>query len=222
MAIQKTEAILLRRQEIRETSLVLTAFSRNLGKFQGLVKGVRGSRAAVPWYLEPLTLQAVVLYERKRSPWVLVSTCDLVDAFEPIRRDLTRTAYATFCLDLVDAMTGVGDPHPEIFDLLLLALRAMGEKGVDLKSVTRFVEAHLLKFSGLLPSVESLAISPEAKDGLRQILGTPFLQMGGVRLGADVERQLRRAHQGLFHRALERELRSRTFLNALGLEWELS
>ena len=47
MSLQKTEAILLRRQEVRETSLMLVAFSRQLGKVQGLVKGVRGARAAL-------------------------------------------------------------------------------------------------------------------------------------------------------------------------------
>ena len=197
---------------------MVTAFSRNLGKFQGLVKGVRGSRAAVPWYLEPLTLQAVVLYERRRSPWMLVSACDLLDAFEPVRRDLARTVYASYCLDLVDAMTGVGDPHPEIFDLLLAALRGMGQAGADLRSLARFVEAHLLKICGLLPQVESLSLSPAAAVGLQQVLQTSFSQMTGIRLSPDVERQLQRVHLGLFRQALERDLRSRCFLQTIGLE----
>jgi len=220
--MQKTEAIILRRQEIRETSVLLTAFSRELGKFQGLVKGVRGGQAAVPWYLEPLTLQAVVLYERKRSPWALVSACDLLDAFEPVRRDLSRAACAAFCLELVDGMTGVGDPHPEIFELLLRTLRAMGEKGTDLRSIVRFLEAHLLRINGHLPQVDSFSISPEARMALRQILQRPIPQLGGLRLRPEVEQELRRLHQGLFYRVLEREVRSRGFLSALGLEGELN
>ena len=218
MAIQKTEAILLRRQEVRETSLMLTAFSRDLGKFQGLVKGVRGSRAAVPWYLEPLTLQAVVLYERRRSPWMLVSACDLLDAFEPVRRDLARTAYASYCLELVDAMTGVRDPHPEIFELLLMTLRAMGRLEADLRSLARFVEVHLLKICGLLPQAESLPLSQEGMVGLHQILRTPFSQMALVHLSPGAEQQLQRAHLGLFRQALERDLRSKNFMHALALE----
>ena len=112
--MQKTEGIILRRREIRETSLILITYTRDLGKIHGLVKGVRGAASAVPWYLEPLTLQTMVLYERRRSPWSLVSACDLLDAFDPIRRDLTRISYASFCLDAVDSLTESGDPHPEI------------------------------------------------------------------------------------------------------------
>ena len=215
MAIQKTEAIVLRRKEVRETSLMLTAFSRHLGKFQGLVKGVRGGRAAVPWYLEPLTLQSVVLYERRRSPWVLVSACDLLDAFEPIRHDLARTAHALYGLDLVDAMTGVGDAHPEIFELLLSFLRGLESPEGDPASLARFLEIHLLRVSGLLPKAEALALPPQAKEEFRRILITPFAQAPALRLTSENELPLRRILQGLVRRALERELRSRNFLQEI-------
>ncbi|MBI3615576.1 MAG: DNA repair protein RecO [Candidatus Omnitrophica bacterium] len=214
MAIQKTDAIILRRQEIRETSLILTAFTRDLGKIQGLVKGVRGARSAVPWYLEPLTLQTMILYERRRSPWSLVSACDLVDAFDPIRRDLTRISYASFCLDAVDCLTENGDPHPEIFHLLLNSLRGLAE-GTDPRTVARFLEAHLLKAIGVLPDLESLALSPGGRLSLQQILQIP---LGRLRLSHPIEEELRRILQGLLHNVVEKELRSRSFLRALGLE----
>ena len=217
MSLQKTEAIVLRRQEVRETSLMLVAFSRDLGKIQGLVKGVRGARAAVPWYLEPLTLQAVVLYERRRSPVCLISACDLIDAFDPIRRDLARLAYAGFCLDCVDAMTETGDPHPEIFQLLLNNLRAL-EEGVDPRSAARFLEAHLLRISGLLPPLDSLPVSPGAKLSLQQILQTPRAEKKRPLLVRAVEEELRGLFQRLLRNAMERELKSRIFLQAMGLE----
>ena len=216
--MQKTEAILLRRQEIRETSLLLTGFSREMGKFLGLLKGVRGARAAVPWYPEPLTLQAVVLYERRRSPWALVSHCDLLEPFEPLRRDLSRLAYATYLLDLVDGMTGLRDPHPEIFDLLHAGLRGLERAQTDPGSLARCVEAHLLKQCGLLPAVDALAASVQAKGELRRILGTAPQQIAGLRLAPPANAELRRLHEALIRRALERDLRTRGFLHAIGLE----
>ena len=220
MAIQRTEGIILRRQEIRETSLLLTAFTRDLGKIGGLLKGVRGSRAAVPWYLEPLTLQSMVLYERRRSPWVLVSACDLLHAFDPIRRDLTRTAYASFCLDLTDAMTEVGDPHPEIFELLLWVLRAL-EGNAEPRSTARFFEANLLKACGFLPAPESITLSPGARISLRQLLESSGEQVERLRLSHAVEEELRRIFQRVLRGFLDRELKSRIFLNTIGLENKL-
>lgn len=208
MAIRKTEAIILRRQEVRETSLMLTGYSRALGKFQGLVKGVRGSRAAVPWYLEPLTLQAMVLYERRRSPWVLVSACDLLDGFEPVRRDLARAAYATYYLDLADSMTGLHDPHPGVFEALLSVLKGLESPSADPATLARFLEIHLLRAAGLLPKAEAF----------RALLTAPFSQAAALRLERETELPLRRLLQGLLRRALERELRSRSFLLSLGLD----
>lgn len=217
MAMHKTEAIVLRRQEIRETSLILIVFTRDLGKIHGLVKGVRGARAAVPWYLEPLTHQSVILYERRRSPLSLISSFDLLDAFDPIRRDLTRTAYASFCLDLVDAMTEVSDPHPEVFHLLLAVLRALAQ-GADCASMARFLEAHLLKRSGFLPDPEGLPLSAGGKLSLRQILETPLDRLKRLGLARSVENELRLALRNLFRWTSDRELKARLFLNALGLE----
>ena len=217
MALQKTEAILLRRQEVRETSLMLVAFSRDLGKFHGLVKGVRGARAAVPWFLEPLTLQSVILYERRRSPWVLVSAFDLLDPFDAVRRDLVRTAYAGFCLDLTDAMTETGDPHPEIFELLLAALRGLGQ-GADPRSMARCLEVRLLSASGLLPEADALGLTPGAALSLQQILQTPLERINRLRLARPVEEELRVTSQRRLHGVLNRELKSRNFLQALGLE----
>ena len=187
-----------------------------------MIKGVRGARSAVPWYLEPLTLQTMVLYERRRSPWCLVSGCDLIDAFDPIRRDLTRISYASYCLDAVDSLTENGDPHPEIFDLLLNSLRALAE-GSHPPTVARFLEAHLLKEVGVLPDVESLPLSPGGRLTLRQILQTPFEgpplfeKLGRLRLTQGIQEEIRRTFEGLFHQVVERELRSRIFLRAVSL-----
>lgn len=217
MALQKTEGILLRRQEIRETSLMLTAYTRHLGKVQGLVKGVRGARAAVPWYLEPLTLQTMVLYERRRSAWALISSCDLLDAFDPIRRDFGRTAYAAYALDLVDAMTGMNDPHPEIFHLLHGVLTGLG-RSAHPTVLLRYLEIHLLKASGLLPESDRISLSVESRKALQELLALSPSAAADLALAPEAEWTLRQKLQGLLRGTLERELKSRGFLMAAGLE----
>ena len=215
MSIHKTEGIVLRRQEIRETSLMLTVFTRHLGKIHGLVKGVRGARAAVPWYLEALTLQSLVLYERRRSSWALISSCDLLDAFDPVRRDFSRTAYAAYGLDLVDALTAANDPHPDIFDLLLKFLHAVG-RVQESRGLVRYLEVHLLRISGLLPQTDSLPMSAPAKAAFNDLLKAASPET--VSLASEIERELRLKLQALLRGVLERELKSRSFLQAIGLE----
>lgn len=217
MAIQKTDGIVLKRQEVRETSLLLTVMTRDLGKIRGLVKGVRGARAAVPWYLEPLTLQSLVLYERRRSPWALISAFDLVDGFDPIRKDLVRTAYASLCLELVDGMAEPSDHQPELFDLLLATLRELS-RGSPVREVVRAMQARMIRLSGHLPVVEALPLSAGAKLSLRDLLTVPLERILEVRLSRPVELELETFLRQRLRRILERELKTMRFLYALGLE----
>jgi len=217
----ETQAILLRRQELRETSLIVIAMTREIGKVHGVVKGVRGGRAAVPWYIEPMTHQAVILYERKRSGLALMSSFDLIDAFDPIRRDFVRTAYATLCLDLVDAMTEIGDPHSEIFDLLLSVLQGLAN-GADPKAAARFLELHLLQLHGVFPDSDRWKLSPGARLSLEQMLELPWERVNRLRLSQPVQEEIRIQLQAVLHNVLEKELKSRTFLYQLGLERPLA
>ena len=44
MAIQKSEGIVLRRASLRETSLILTFYSKDFGKMKCILPGVTGYR----------------------------------------------------------------------------------------------------------------------------------------------------------------------------------
>jgi hypothetical protein len=115
-------------------------------------------------------------------------------------------------------MTESSDPHPEIFELLLSTLRGLASEG-DPRSAVRYLEAHLLKVSGLLPEIGSMGLSPGARLSLQQILR----QEGGdegirrLRLARAVEEELRGVFQRLVNGALDRELKSQLFLQSVGL-----
>ncbi|MBI1952574.1 MAG: DNA repair protein RecO [Candidatus Omnitrophica bacterium] len=213
----KTLGIILRCQEVRETSVLLTAYTQDLGKIRGLMKGVRGGRAAVPWYLEPLSLQSMVIYERRRSPVSLIGSLDLLDAFEPVRRDLTRIAHACSFLERVEAMTEVLDPHPEIFHLLRAVLRAMGA-GADPRSMARFLEVHLLRVSGLLPEAERLPLSPGGLLTLKQITSTALEKIASLRMSGAIAGELAAVLRPSLEAAAQGPLKSQSFLKDLNLE----
>jgi len=191
-----------------------------LGKICGLIKGVRGLQGVTPWYLEPISLQAMVVYERRRSPWALVTHCDLVEPFDGIRRDWVLSAYAAYFVDLTDALTGLGDPQPEIFDLLVKGLQAM-ERVRSVRWLSVALAAHLLQLNGLLPPCDTMPLSPSTK-ALRQILSTPIDESDSLHFSQQEEVGLQRFLMGLVRKAIERPLPSYRYLLALGLEEPLT
>ena len=106
MAIQKSYGIVLRRQELRETSVILTFYTADFGKIKGVLRGVRGSRQQCAGAAhEVCALDEVVFYERKISDFFTVSQCDLVEFFSPVRASLERLAYAAYMAELTDSVT---------------------------------------------------------------------------------------------------------------------
>lgn len=164
MAIQKSEGIVLRRASLRETSLILTLYTKDFGKIKGILRGVRGYRSQCGGgALEILAYDEIVFYERKKSDIYTVSQCDLLDFFNPVRESLDRLAYATYIIELLDSVTSLSDKNVEVFDLLLNSLRLLsGESSA--RRVARIFEIKLLHLLGLMPSLELCASCGEKLD----------------------------------------------------------
>lgn len=157
MPIQKSEAIVIRRQDLRETSLILTFYTNDFGKIKGIVRGVRGPHAQYGGgSLEIFARDEIVFYERKKSDVFTISQCDLIEFFNPIRQSLERLAYANYIIELLDSVTSLGDKNKEVFELLLNSLRLLsGESSA--RRVARIFEIKLLGFIGLMPTLSTCA-----------------------------------------------------------------
>ncbi len=153
MAIQKSEGILLRRQDLRETSLILTFYTKDCGKINGIVRGARGPRSNCGGAsMEIFAHDEVVFYERKRGGLFTISQCELIDFFGPVRASLEKLSYATYLAELTDSVTALGDKSAEVFELLLNSLRLLaGESSA--KRIARIFEIKLLSLLGLMPAL---------------------------------------------------------------------
>lgn len=176
MPIQKSQAILLRRQNLRETSLILTFYTKDFGKIKGIVRGVRGPHAQYGGScLEIFAHDEMVFYERKRSEYYTVSQCDLLEFFFPIRESLERLAYATYMIELLDSVTNLADKNVEVFELLLNSLKLLSGESSP-KRVTRIFEIKLLHQLGLMPELGHCANCANAI----QAKGSFSLRAGGL------------------------------------------
>lgn len=155
MPIQKSEAIILRSMPLRETSLVLTFYTKDFGKIKGIVRGVRGPHAQYGGgSLELFAHDEIVFYDRKKSDIFTISQCDLIDFFNPIRQSLERLAYAGYIAELLDSVTTLGDTNEEVYNLLLNSLKLLSGEASS-RRVARIFEIKLLGLLGLMPTLGS-------------------------------------------------------------------
>ena len=151
MTIRKTEAIVLRSRDFSESSLVISFYTRDLGKINGLAKGIKSRRKKYGGYLQPFTYNDIVFYQKVHAGLYTVSQCNLRDFFPAIREDLEKTAYASYFVELIDKATPVQDENIEIFNLLLRSLSLLSTE--DAKKICRIFEIKLLDLLGLMPTI---------------------------------------------------------------------
>lgn len=149
MAIQKTEAFILKRQPFRSTSLMITAFSRSFGKVKGIIKGVRSEGVPHPGAFEPFNLVELVYYEKIRSDLHLISEVSVLESFQGLRSNLEALATAYYLVEIVDQLSEAHDPHEPIFELLHFAFQWL--PSLEPAFLARFFEIRLLSEVGLLP-----------------------------------------------------------------------
>ena len=151
MAIQKTEAIVLRTHDFGETSLIVSFYTKELGKIDGLAKGIKTRRKKYSGYLQPFTCNDIVFYEKAHGGLCTISQCDLKDFFPAIRQDLEKTAYASYFVELIDKTTPLQDKNIEIFNLLLGFLGLLSVE--EARKVSPIFEIKLLHLLGLMPAI---------------------------------------------------------------------
>ncbi len=122
--IHSVRGIILHRREATESSLILTAFSDRAGRISLLAKGARRRKSPFLGRVELFTRCALTYYESPRRGLNVLSECEVLDAFAPLRGDFSRFSIACRMAELVEIGTGRAARSAAIYGLLGDALGA--------------------------------------------------------------------------------------------------
>ena len=172
MAIIKTEAIVLKKQEFRETSLIVQFYTRDHGKISGILKGIRKDPRKFASTLEPFSHNEIVFYQKNHSTLHLVSQCDVRANFSNIRQNILKTAIAGLMMELVNSVMPVEDKNLEVFELAIASLKDL-ETTFNPEIVMMIFKFKILTISGFKPHFDSCVscgqkISGESKFSLNK------------------------------------------------------
>jgi len=152
--IVKTEAIVLKSMRFRETSRIVTFYTRRYGKLAAIAKGARNLKSKFGASLEPMTGVSLVLYKKESRDLQLVSQCDIIRPYKKIHSEIERMAPAMSVLELLHQLTHDEEEHPALFGLLEQTLDAL-EAAV--RNFENFVYAFQLRMSALFGFAPVLA-----------------------------------------------------------------
>ncbi|HET9932165.1 MAG TPA: DNA repair protein RecO, partial [Polyangiaceae bacterium] len=110
-----SEALLLRRVELGEADLVVTLFTRALGRVSALARGARKSQKRFGGALEPFFTLRVRLEERPHSELFILAEARVSRARLGMLSDLTRLEVAGRALGWIRKAAPPRTPEPETF-----------------------------------------------------------------------------------------------------------
>lgn len=157
MAIYKTEAIVIKTFDFRETSIIAEFFTRDFGRLKGILKGIRKDRRKFSSTLEPFSYNEIVFYQSRNSEIHLISQCDLRDNFKNLRVDLKKIHLASFLMELVGTLLALEDKNEEIFSVIFSCLKDLSIASDPVK-IINIAQIKLLRLSGFKPHFDSCVL----------------------------------------------------------------
>lgn len=152
MALYRTKAIVLRTKNFGEADRVLVLLSEDCGKFEVIVKGARRPRSRFVGNTLAFNFIKTMLLSGKNLD--TLSQAEVIHSFSLLREDLTKLAYASFWVELVDGFIPERQAANEIFRFLLASFIVL-EKTVEPAILNMAFEIRLLDYLGYQPQIDS-------------------------------------------------------------------
>lgn len=152
--ILKTPAFVLKSFDFRETSRIVTFFTRDFGKVKGILKGIRKDPKKFGSQVDKFSVNDIVFYHHRTSDLHLVGQCDLRTFFFEIRKDLKKTMAASYILELVDSIMPVEEKNADVYALMNDYLLSL-ETATDISKLVHMFQVKILLYSGFKPHLDS-------------------------------------------------------------------
>jgi DNA repair protein RecO (recombination protein O) len=155
--ITKVEAVVLRKMDFRESSRILTLFTREYGTIAAIVKGARSSYRKFGSSLEPMSHISAVIYKKESRELQLLTDAELIEGFPGIQQRFESLFLSLSVIELTAMVTRHQEKNEQLFDLLLETLRAMESATNSLIRLFYFFEVRLIGILGFSPSLSGCA-----------------------------------------------------------------
>ena len=146
--LKSTAAILLRRTRLSDTSWIVTWLTETDGRLKTTAKGARRPRSPFAGKLDLFFLEEISYAPSRKSDLHTLREVVLMEPFDGLRADFLRTQLAAYFVELIELVTEAEHPVPELFDLLLRALRYLDKGRPDRRALLHF-EDELVRLLGI-------------------------------------------------------------------------
>ena len=146
--METTNALLLRKTRLTETSLIVTWFTAGHGLIKTVAKGARNPKSRFAGGLDLFFDCEIQFSLSRRSELHILRETLLRDPHEGLRTNHERVALAAYFVELLELVTEPGHPAPELHDLLDRAFGYLNANPASRRPMLHF-ESELARLLGI-------------------------------------------------------------------------
>ncbi|MBU5313591.1 DNA repair protein RecO [Tissierella carlieri] len=141
----KTEGVVLRELRYRDTSKILSVYTKKYGKIAVMARGAYRPKSQIIANTQPFSYNEYQLYRGKN--FFYLNQGDIIDSFYSIRERIERVTYGYYMLELIDKSIPEEQENEKLFNLLIKGLTVLSSLEND---YLKFIAAYELKFISFL------------------------------------------------------------------------
>jgi len=145
------EAIVIKKIKLGEADRILTLYTPDRGKIEGVAKGVRKTKSKMAGHLELLTYSQIRLARGRNLDTIIGS--QTIESFMALKNDLWLTSCGLYCGELINQFTVAHVAIPNLFKLFLDTLQHISE-AVNTDLTMRYFELNLMDMAGYRPQLQ--------------------------------------------------------------------
>ncbi len=156
--IVTTDALILKGMKYRETSRILTMFTRDCGKVSVIAKGARAQGSRFYGALDPLSHVRLVMYKKDSRDLQFLSQCDLLDSHRTLSCSIEHMPFGLAVIELLNITTHQDEINIPLFELTLQTLRSMNAATKNAVLALYYFEMKIIEILGFRPQLDRCAI----------------------------------------------------------------
>lgn len=149
--LYRDTAVVLRTHKLGEADRVVVLLTEEHGKVRAVARGIRKTTSKFGARLEPMSHVRLLLAEGRDLD--IVSQADTVESLAPLMNDLDHLTSGLAILEAVDQITPDREPSPELYRMLVGALRTIAQRPSTLVVAAFYWK--LLALEGVRPELDA-------------------------------------------------------------------
>ncbi len=211
MPARMSETFVLRTYPFRESDLIVSFFTRDLGKLRGVARRARRPKSPFGSGLERLSHVRMAYFQRENADLANLSGCELIQSQFDLQSDYARAVALDYCTEVAEHLLPEHEPNEKFFRLLAAVLADL-HAGGDVWRAVAYYTLWAVRLTGVFPE---LRVTDETAEIVQEMFSTPIGGLAPREWNKSTAADLRRGLVRAMEQHVERRFLTVPLLEAL-------